>query len=198
MKKTILLFSLLFFVLMTNAQTGSSPSVSVEKSIFGVQVGVLGAWVYHEDRISNSIALRSEIGLDAGLFGGSIYKDVNRVNYAFAPVITLTPRWYYNLKKRLRKGFKIDQNNGNFFGLEISYNPSWFLISNVSNAEVFNQIRIIPKWAIRRTVGRHFSYETGIGLGYRHTFLNDDYYYISSDKKSSLVLDLHVRLGYTF
>jgi hypothetical protein len=36
---------------------------SVEKSIFGTQIGWLGVWVYNEAKLSTDFALRSEIGL---------------------------------------------------------------------------------------------------------------------------------------
>ncbi|WP_344714740.1 hypothetical protein [Winogradskyella damuponensis] len=37
-------------------------NTSVEKSIFGLQTGVLGIWAYNEAKLSNTIALRTEHG----------------------------------------------------------------------------------------------------------------------------------------
>lgn len=59
---TILLLVLFSFKSIAQAQ----PLPSVEKSIFGVQTGILGLWVHNESRLTNSIALRTEVGLDVG------------------------------------------------------------------------------------------------------------------------------------
>lgn len=198
--KKIFLIACISFISISSLKAQeqvSSSTASVEESIFGVQAGVLGVWVNNEMRLTNSIALRTELGLDAALFGGSIYFEDSRTNYAFAPVITAEPRWYYNLNNRQKKGRKIFKNNGNFVGLEFSYNPNLFVISNVDNIEVFNQIRIIPKWAIRRTIGKHFTYEVGAGLGYRYAFFDENDYLFPPDK-GEVILDLHIQLGYTF
>ena len=59
-----------FFLLVF--QSNYSQNNGVEKSIFNIQTGVLGSWLNNETKISNKFALRSEIGLDAGIFGGEI------------------------------------------------------------------------------------------------------------------------------
>ena len=46
-----------------------SQDASVEQSTFGIQTGVLGVWAYKETKLSNQIALRTEIGMDAGFWG---------------------------------------------------------------------------------------------------------------------------------
>ena len=165
--------------------------VSVEKSIVNIQTGFLGVWVNNESRLSNKVALRSEIGLDAG-FMGSIY---NKKGFILAPVLTLEPRWYYNLKKRNTNSKQIKNNSGNFFGIKTSYNPDWFVISNYDGISVFNQIFIIPKWGIRRNLGRHFNFEAGGGIGYRYYFMKSSGY-ISNESEAAA--DLHLRIGFQF
>ena len=73
---------------------------SVEKSTFGIQTGVLGIWAHREVKLSNQIALRAELGMDAGIWGGSFYP---KTGYLMTPVITFEPRWYYNLNKRVSR-----------------------------------------------------------------------------------------------
>lgn len=192
MKKTLFLTAFLFSIFATNAQ---SQSASVEQSIYGIQIGFLGIWVHNETKLSNSFALRSEFGLDVGFSGVSYFdpSTPNGTTYIYTPVITLEPRWYYNLNSRLEKGRSIENNNGNFVGLKISFNPDWLVISNMDGVSVPNQISIIPKWGIKRSIGRHFTYEAGIGLGY-HDILDPKY----NDEDDHVALDLHVRIGYTF
>lgn len=194
MKKTHLLTFFIFSVFNLTAQQ-QPQTASVEKSIYGIQTGFLGIWVHNERKLSNSIALRGEVGLDAGLLGRS-YSDDHQIDYVFTPVLILEPRWYYNLEKRLSKGKSIDNNSGNFIGLKISFNPDLFVVSNVNDVHVPNQLFVIPKWAIKRSIGKHFTYEAGIGIGYHHIFEND-YDWVTNDDVE-IALDLHVRIGYTF
>lgn len=159
---------------------------SVEKSIFGIQTGILGFWVHNETKLTNSIALRTEIGLDFGINGNE-----NTTTTVLIPGIRVEPRWYYNLEKRIAKNRKITNNSGNFLALNVAYNPDWFYISSKENINVISTVAFIPKWGIKRTVGNHFTYEAGIGLG-GFIVLND------YEPERKIALDLHLRIGYTF
>ena len=72
---------------------------SVEKSIFGIQTGVLGIWAYNETKLSNTIALRTELGFDFGIWETTFYDDYDSP-FLLTPVIVIEPRFYYNLEKR--------------------------------------------------------------------------------------------------
>jgi len=141
--------------------------------------------VYNESKLTNTIALRSEIGLDGGFRGGSKF-----FVFAFAPTINAEPRFYYNLKKRSKKGKSILKNSANFLALEFFYVPNLFVISNTRNVSVTNSLSIIPKWGIKRTIGKHFTYELGLGIGY--------YIDLDDSRFNDTTADLHLRIGYTF
>ncbi|MGM0634558.1 MAG: hypothetical protein ACQESK_00725 [Bacteroidota bacterium] len=136
--------------------------------------------------------MRFEIGLDSGIWGGSYYDDTG---YVITPVLTLEPRWYYNLNKRVEKSKNIAGNSGNFVALKTSYHPDWFTISNYDNIAVISDISIIPTWGIRRNIGNHFNYEAGFGVGYRYIFAENAGY---SENESEVALNLHLRIGYRF
>lgn len=179
---------------VTTAQNETTPKASVEKSVFGVQIGFLGVWANSEFRLSNSIALRTELGLDSGVFGGTYYE--NNVNFLLYPTLTLEPRFYYNLKKRVRKSRSIANNSGNFIALKLNYTPDWFTITNYQyDIDIAESYAILVKWGIKRTLWKHFTYEAGIGFGYRRYFLKQHNY---QPNKSEAALDLHLRIGYTF
>lgn len=167
-------------------------STSVEKSIYGIQTGFLGVWAHSELKLSNSLALRAEIGFDSGIWGGSYY---DKTGFLMTPVITAEPRWYYNLNKRKSKHKRIDNNSGNFLSLKTSYHPDWFVISNYDNIKIISDISIIPTWGIRRNIGNHFNYETGIGVGYNYTFAKQAGYL---KNESGVAVNLHLRIGYRF
>ena len=169
-----------------------SQTTSVEQSTSGLQTGFLGIWFHNESRLSKEIALRSEIGFDSGIWAGSYY---DKVGFLLAPVLTLEPRWYYNLDKRQRKSRRTDANSGNFLSLKTSFHPDWFVISNYENVRVISDISAIPSWGIRRNIGNHFTYETGFGFGYRYTFAKSAGYL---KNKGSADINLHLRIGYRF
>jgi hypothetical protein len=181
---TLSFFLITFF---TNAQ-----NASVEKSTYGIQTGLLGIWAHREVKLTNQIALRQEIGMDAGFWGASFYP---KNGYLMTPVITFQPRWYYNLNKRISKSRNILGNSGNFLSVKTSYNGNWFVISNYDNIQIADQISIIPTWGLKRNNGNHFTYETGIGIGYRYIFAKSVGYL---ENQSETALNLHLRLGYRF
>ena len=188
MKLNVTVFAVIFLI----AMKVTAQNASVERSIFGIQTGILGIWVHNEAKLSNTIVLRSEIGFD----GGYRYSDFYDLNYyVLAPVITAEPRWYYNLEKRNKKGKNTIKNSGNFIGLKISFHPDWFTISNEDDIKITPQISFIPKWGIKRIIGNHFTYEAGIGIGYQYIFYKSEGY---SENEGGLAADLHARIGYTF
>ncbi len=185
MKKNILvslIVSLTYFA-------GNSQTASVEKSTYGIQTGLLGIWVHNEMKITNQTALRTELGMNAGIFGGDFYP---KTGFLMTPVIIAEPRWYYNLEKRQSKSKNISGNSGNFVSLKTSYHPNWFVISNYDNLKTFNLITIVPTWGIKRNIGKHFTYETAIGIGYGHQF-REGY-----GDLEGVAVNLHLRAGYRF
>ncbi|MDG5490435.1 hypothetical protein [Psychroserpens sp. SPM9] len=180
------------YLLSFNTIYAQQKDASVEKSVFGVQTGLLGIWANNESRLSNSIVLRTELGMDAGIFGNDIY---NSSGYILGFVITAEPRWYYNLNRRQNKSKRIDGNSGNFISLKTSYHPDWFYFSSDDNVKLIADISIIPTYGIRRNIGKHFNYEAGFGIGYIE-YLNDNDVIILNE--SDVAVNLHLRLGYRF
>ncbi len=189
MKKIILALTLCGLTLIAKSQ-----NASVEKSTFGVQTGVLGIWAYNEAKLSNSIALRTELGFDFGIWETTFYDDYDSP-FLLTPVIVVEPRFYYNLNKRSENSKSIEGNSGNFIALKAGYHPDWFVLFNPDDAPVVSDFSIIPTWGIRRNLGEHFNYEAGLGVGFSHTFAESAGY---SEDKSEIELNMHLRIGYRF
>ncbi len=191
MKKIFLSIVICSLAFITNAQTTNSGELtstskaSVEKSIFEIQTGFLGIWISNEARLSNAIALRSELGFAAQISGAG---------FLMTPMVTLEPRWYYNLKKRKAKSRRIDGNSGNFISLQTSYFPGGLAISSYGNINIKPMLTISSLWGIKRNIGNHFNYEVAVGPGYTHRF-SDKYGYGASDDYS---LNIFLRIGYRF
>lgn len=152
---------------------------SVEKSIFNIQTGFVGVWLNNEFKLSNSISLRSEVGIEPSWFVGN--------GTQWHPILRLEPRYYYNLKKRNSNSMDITRNSGNFWGIALNYRPGAVLFSN-NNVKGIESFSIVPKWGIRRNLGKNFHYEAGAGFGFRHEIGYGNYGEI----------DLHLRFGYSF
>ena len=195
MKKNVL--TLLFCGLALIVKSQNTPEElkkqSVEKSIFGIQTGFAGLWVYNELKLSSQIALRTELGFDA-YDNDDFYPDAG---FLMTTVVTLEPRWYYNLDKRASKSKRIDNNSGNFFSLKTSFRSDDLLLDLGDNekAQIVDNLSIIPTWGIRRNLGKHFSYETGIGVGYIHYFSKSAGF---TKNNGETAVNLHLRIGYQF
>lgn len=186
MRKLLLTLALCSLALASKAQ-----EASVERSTSGIQVGFLGIWAHNESRLTNKLALRSEVGFRTGVLRGHLQRDTK---VFMTPTLILEPKLYYNLEKRSLKSKDISGNSGNFFSLRTTYMPDWFVISNSDDINVRNQVSVIPSWGMRRNIGKHFNYETGVGFGYHHVFRKPDY--ISS--RGYGIFDLRLRIGYRF
>ena len=185
MKKTLLTLILCGLTLIAKSQ-----NTSVEKSTYGLQTGILGIWAYNEAKLSNNIALRTEVGFDFGIWESTFYDDAP---FLLTPVIVIEPRFYYNLKKRSNESKRIDGNSGDFIALKMGYHPDWFVLFNTDNVPVVCDFSIIPTWGIRRNIGKHFNYEAGIGVGYSYTFAERAGY---AKDESGIELNMHLRIGY--
>lgn len=146
-KMTKVVFAYLLLMCSHFGFSQNTTDASVEKSVYGIQIGPIGVWAHNELKLSNQLALRSEIGL-AG---------VNSAN--IEPLIALEPRWYYNINKRANKNKGIDGNSGNYISFRTSYR--FFNTSKIDKTYLL----ITPTWGIRRNIGNHFNYEAGIGGG---------------------------------
>ena len=181
--KSSLVIAFLVSSFLINAQN----NVSVEKSINSIQIGTVGAWFQDETKLTNTVALRSEIGFYTEIVKG--------IGFFMAPEITLEPRWYYNIQKRASKNLDISNNSANYFTIKTNFRSSSFEISNFDDKRAENSIAFIPKWGIRRNIGTNFNYELGLGIGYLK-YINQKY--VTLGDSDGLVIDAHVRIGYHF
>ncbi len=165
MKKVLL--SVLVSVLFVNSY---AQDAIVEKNMWGVQIGIPPLSLYQESRLTNTIALRTELTM-----GFAYEYSMGESKWAFIPTVSLEPRFYYNLQKRASKGKQTTGNSGNFISLNGGYTPGLAIKS--SNADIDASVHIIPTWGFRRNIGTSFNYDIAFGIGYRATFEEYTPYY---------------------
>lgn len=172
--------------------------VSVEKNLYGFQLGLPSTSFYYETQLQRKITLRTEIGLTLETstkdYADPAIEDENST--LIVPYLTLEPRWYYGLDRRKRLGKKTYNNSSNYVSLATSYISAKTPIINNGNFDVVSAITVIPKYGIRRAFAKHFNYEFSGGIGYQYNvFSKTD----GCDcDHNNTVVDLQIRIGYDF
>jgi hypothetical protein len=166
--------------------------ISVEKTILGAQLNLVGVSVFNKLKLTNSNVLKSEFGLRA-----NILIENSNSDFFLQPQIVLQPRWYYNSAKRPSKGKNTEKNSGNFISFYNSYNTDWFSVINEDdNKYVTESISSYLLWGLKRSYGKrkHFHLEFAAGFGY-YKELNLPYYFKDD---SGFYPALDFRFGYQF
>jgi hypothetical protein len=191
-------------IMLLAALTLASASLTaqkVEDQIWGISVGISPLIIYNETALSDQISLRSELNVGFAWSSGNTYTGASE--WAFIPSIIVEPRYYYNLEKRYNKDKKTHNNSGNYLSLGLGYQPG--LAIGTENIHAHSSLFFMPKYGIKRSIGKHFSYETNIGLGYAWVFKSFEYRnwdtgVIETEKytEKGLTFGLQLNIGYVF
>jgi len=186
----IILFSVALFSFTGKVSAQEAERTTVQKSFFGVQVGLLEAKALYEFRLSDKFTLRNEFGFD-----GAIGQSAGKTHYEFLPVFTVEPRFYYSLNKRILINKTIAVNSGPFVSLNTNFNPIWIPITNIEGFEPANtySASVIPTLGIRKNFSNKINFETAFGFGYRHVFGNDQ-----TNAYGDWAINLRLRIGFDF
>lgn len=127
-----------------------------------LDIGFQGLGFTSERRLFAS----ATIDISAGVGGG--YTILPRdFTYSANPVdaagyVAVTPKFFYNLKKRSEKGKTASLNSGNYIGLRIKYATKSFS----GNGEGEDALLLNMQWGIQRMIAKKWSVTTHIGIGY--------------------------------
>ena len=142
---------------------------------------LIGLSYSYEHPIVQQSTLNFELILNGG-FGSSIFYDSY---WVIAPVLRVESRYYYNLIKRYEKERKTINNSANYLALAFDYQPGF---SIGQNAEASQYLQIVPKYGLKRTMGRHFIFEIAAGFGA----------YVVQNYDWEGVFAIDIKLGYAF
>lgn len=186
-KKGSLLLILLITSVVVNSQ--NKEKLNLQKNLFGVQVGLVGAWVYYENHLKQNFTLRTELGFD----GNYSYNNNSNPSsqYFLIPSVTVEPRLYYNINKRIKEKKNTNKNSGNFVSLRASYNPNILVITNSNNDFNSSIFKIIPSWGMRRNLTDILNIELRLGFGY---VTNKSI----ENQNEGFIPDITFRFGYAF
>lgn len=161
--KTFLL-AVMVLGLYTNIHAQATTDETRLRSLFKADLGIEGIGLTYEPRISNRFA----IDVSAGTGGGYDIGEEGHFGYYWyfanpAFYFSLTPKYFYNRKKRLDKGKKLHFNSGNYIGLKLKY-------ATPNSGQIFqltrNSILVNAHWGIQRAMGNHFLFTMHLGAGY--------------------------------
>lgn len=175
MKALILLSILTLISGLASAQIDRTINSSTLKATF------LGLSYSYEQ----SIAQKSTINYEFMLAGGFGSGYMNGNYWLIVPVMRVEPRYYYNFTKRFEKGKKTINNSANYLSISSDYQ---FDTGIGSNASSISTISLIPKWGMKRTIGKHFIFEFAAGVGVQK----------SENKNWKAAPRLDLKLGYSF
>jgi len=203
-RKVLVLFALFGCLLpaLASGQTENETSNVTPVQNTSVSITAQGLFVAYELPLFHQFTVEGRAGfcIPVGYATGTIYPTIGYVGYEYKlghttadglfmsvhPSVKVTPRLYYNLKKRASKQKNTSMNSGGFLGLSAAYAFNPIATYNADGNSLF---AITPHWGLRRVVKDWFLFEFAGGTSYN---INSKY----NTKEWSLFID--VRLGYIF
>lgn len=190
-------FTILGFVLLS-FMAKAQEEASVEKNLYGIQLGIINTSFYYETKLDRKIALRTEAGLEL-ISSYREYDDStieDETTTQISPYLTLEPRWYYGLDRRKRLEKNIKNNSSNYISLSTSYVFNDAPLIKNGDIDIVSALYIIPKFGIRRVFAKHFNYEFSGGVGYKYNVFSKTK---GCDcEHSNTAIDVQIRIGYDF
>lgn len=178
MKNVLLLITA---ISISGAVFAQHTASSLEKELASIDVGFIGTWITYERKVGEQFTVNTQLGLGGGFFGGG-----GEFNYAFTPSVAVEPRFYYNFNKRVAKEKRTINNSANYFALDGTFIPDLFTITD-DEIDIVRSFTLVPKWGLRRSMGKRFKFDFAIGYGvaFRENRTDDQF-------------GLDVRIGYVF
>jgi hypothetical protein len=160
MKKATVLAVFIASLFAANAQ---APATDTKlNNLIKLDLSLGGVGFTYEPRLGK----KTTIDLSAGIGGGY---DVSESSFGYewnilepAFYFSANPKFYYNRQKRYNKGKNVQLNSGNYFGLRVKYATAGL----AQDGGTRQSLLINLHWGIQRAIGRRWTMNTHVGLGY--------------------------------
>lgn len=160
MKKIMLLITI-FGVFYDSFGQSEKPQTKLS-SISKIDLGFQGIGYTFEPRLNNAFTADLSVG-----FGGGYNIAEGVIEYQLAKpamYFSATPKYFYNLKKRVSKGNTILHNSGNYVGARLTFNTPLYNKTDIIRNSILTNIH----WGIQRAIGNNWSINAHAGIGYAH------------------------------
>ncbi|WP_378181986.1 DUF3575 domain-containing protein [Aquimarina sp. SS2-1] len=137
----------------------------------------------YERAITKNTTISLQLGTE---LGGIENEELNETRFVVYPVLDIDYRYYYNFKRRARKGKNTSNNNANYFGLANTYTHTDTLFDDIDPDDAY-YISIAVVYGLQRTYWKKLNlrFEAGAGYGF-------------SDTQETFVPVLNFTLGWVF
>ena len=143
----------LFISILSTAQTGTLKPLTM------VDVSLISAGITHQAVIGDKFLIDFSGGIGPGY---DIAEGSHSVVFLPALYGSVTPKFYYNLSKRVGNGKSADRNCGNFIGTRVKYSLPLFVDSD----KIRNSLLINGFWGLQRPLGAKWIFSGQAGAGY--------------------------------
>ena len=157
-------------------------SDSAVTNLTKLDIGPQGLGFSYEPKISSKLTTDLCIGV-----GGGYFIDKNSFDYnLFQPAVyfSVTPKYFYNIHKRINNGKNTKFNSGNYFGLRIKYITPFSGNSDKARNSLLTNVH----WGIQRAIGGNWLLNFHLGVGYATDLDYGGTAYPSIDIKFAYVL----------
>jgi hypothetical protein len=129
-----------------------------------LDIGSQGAGLSYEPKVFNNFT----IDLCAGVGGGY---DIDKSEFTYAVLkpalyLSLTPKYFYNIQRRISKGKNTQLNSANYFGIRVKYVTPFAPQIDPEDPISTNAVLTNIHWGIQRAIGGHWLFNSQIGVGY--------------------------------
>jgi hypothetical protein len=141
-----------------HAQHADPPARLLSFSKF--ELGLQGVGFSYEPAIAKKITIDLSAGIAGGydIAEGSLYYDMVKP----AVYVSATPKYFYNVDRRVRKGKNTTLNSSNYLGLRIKYNNAIRRKDDLIRNSILTNIH----WGMQRAMGNHWLFNWHVGAGY--------------------------------
>jgi hypothetical protein len=169
-----------------NAENVFGKGAAKTQSNHFIDIGIIGAGYTYEYAFADHYTISGGVGIAGNVSYTSGWYDGNKWRYSLHPYVSVEPRYYYNLQKRVNKGKSIDGNTGSFLAVQCNY-----IFKPIVKHKIYDELSgfaVAPYWGLRRVWWEHFLFEFHAGLAFGWNNFND----------SNVGITLGLRLGYKF
>ncbi len=164
--KSFSLFVLLFISTYSFSQV-TKPNPANTKSQWSLNTGLTNFGLGYEASMSR----KTTIIFDAGIGWTRLiykYQDSYSIDISFPAVyVSINPRLYYNLDKRVKKGKSISNNAANYIGLLLKA-TTYPIGQNYGPDVLIGSSSIDLHWGIQRNLGKSWLIDIKTGIGANH------------------------------
>jgi len=132
------------------------------RTLTKLDLGLQGIAATYEPRLNRALVSELSFGFGGGYNIGESSLEYQVIKPAL--YFSVTPKFYYNIKKRIEAGKSTANNSGNYFGIRLKFNTPLYKRNDLIRNSFLANIH----WGLQRPVDKRWTFNSHIGAGYAH------------------------------